>query len=642
MALSSFDLICEPDGMMADYPEYNRFLSRQNSLREIQDNDVVTLTTPEGKQFEISPHRSSRPWTSLPADFWVQVTVGFVAWMVSASVFIFRPRELSARYLLLSGASTLLFTTAAASYTTRELGFDGATLRWACDLNFLGGSVFAASFVALLLYYPRRIAPRWVGLAIVNLYVFWFLLQEVGVFESMTFARRFLVMIGVLATFALAGVHWWGTRRKPVERAALQWFLLSWVLGTSLFALLILLPQMFGVDTSGVQGYAFALFLLVYGGLAFGIMRFRLFEIGSWWRSIMGWTGAALVLVLLDLFFAAGLQFSTETSISLSLLICGLVWLPFRTWVWKMLSGRRKVATEERFDRILEIALHPAGLEGQQQAWMDLLREEFSPLEMGEESRERSEIEIQRHGQELRVPSLVAGECLTLTHAEGGKRLFNHRDVTNAQEMRKMLRHVTEGLDSYKKGVMQERGRIARDVHDNTMSYLLSALHQGEDEAKDEKIRGSIRELRQIINDSADEEFTLSSALDDLRRECLERAEVEGVALKWDEKSIPNRPLEKGELNVLRSVLRESLTNVFKHSGAEQASIKVDWDVSGLKLTVSDNGCGLKEGASPAGRGLGNMRFRLVELGGKMTILERKRGTQLEMTIPFAAEAVAS
>jgi signal transduction histidine kinase len=307
-----------------------------------------------------------------------------------------------------------------------------------------------------------------------------------------------------------------------------------------------------------------------------------------------------------------------------------------------MLSGRRKVATEERFDRILEIALHPACLEGQQQAWMDLLREEFSPLEMGEESRERSEIEIQRHGQELRVPSLVAGECLTLTHAEGGKRLFNHRDVTNAQEMRKMLRHVTEGLDSYKKGVMQERGRIARDVHDNTMSYLLSALHQGEDEAKDEKIRGSIRELRQIINDSADEEFTLSSALDDLRRECLERAEVEGVALKWDEKSIPNRPLEKGELNVLRSVLRESLTNVFKHSGAEQASIKVDWDVSGLKLTVSDNGCGLKEGASPAGRGLGNMRFRLVELGGKMTILERKRGTQLEMTIPFAAEAVAS
>src|SRR3546814_4500324 len=42
--------------------------------------------------------------------------------------------------------------------------------RWFNDLNFLGGSLFAASFVALLLNYPRRIGPAWLGPGVVALY----------------------------------------------------------------------------------------------------------------------------------------------------------------------------------------------------------------------------------------------------------------------------------------------------------------------------------------------------------------------------------------------------------------------------------------------------------------------------------------
>src|SRR5690606_11300077 len=104
-------------------------------------------------------------------------------------------------------------------------------------------------------------------------------------------------------TFLLAWVQWRKTRRDPIGRAALRWFLLSWLLGSGLFCLLILLPQMFGVDTSAVQGFGFLLFLLVYGGLAFGILRFRLFGLDEWWLRVVTWMGALMVLVSLDLLF---------------------------------------------------------------------------------------------------------------------------------------------------------------------------------------------------------------------------------------------------------------------------------------------------------------------------------------------------
>ena len=131
----------------------------------------------------------------------------------------------------------------------------------------------------------------------VALFLVWFTAQQAGAFDSMTFARRFLVMIAIFASFALAGVHWFVTRRDPVARAALKWFLLSWILGTGLFGIGILLPQLFGLDTSRFQGYAFLLFILVYAGLAFGILRYRLFELGDWWRRVLAGGLLAAMLV---------------------------------------------------------------------------------------------------------------------------------------------------------------------------------------------------------------------------------------------------------------------------------------------------------------------------------------------------------
>lgn len=299
--LQAIDLTIEPDSAMQSYQDYAHFLNRQDKIYQLlKHNDQVSLLLSNQERHDI-PIASARPILSLDASFWIQIFVGVTSWLITAAIFAFRTNTLVARYLLLSGFSTLLFTTFAAVYTTRELALDADLFQFLNDYNFLGGSLYIASFIALLLYYPRKIAPAWLGVFVLAIYVIWFIAQQVGVFTDMRFARRILVMIGLVCSIVLTIIHWRFSKRNPVERAALQWFLLSWILGISLFAVFILLPTLFGFDTSALQGYAFLLILMVYIGLALGILRYRLFELDVWWGRTILLLAAIIALLLIDI-----------------------------------------------------------------------------------------------------------------------------------------------------------------------------------------------------------------------------------------------------------------------------------------------------------------------------------------------------
>ncbi len=629
------DLITEPDGALGSFSLYDRLIERQDRLAKIQRSPTITLSDSAGGVHTIVPDPNGRPLTALPPDFWVQIFVGLAAWIVSAAVFAFRPKEASARYLLLSGAATLIFAPAAAVYTTRELAVPGALFRWACDLNFFGGSLFAASFVGLLLHYPRRIAPRWVGLAVVALFVVWFVAQQVGFFESMTFARRALVMVGVASTFVLAGIHWSRTGKDPVARASLQWFLLSWMLGTMLFTAFILLPQVFGVDTSPVQGYAFLLFLLVYGGLAFGILRFRLFDLGGWWRKIAGWTVAVLLLVLLDMAFLFGLRLSTGVSLSLALLVCGLVWLPARSWLWDRLVERRTRQHKHLFARVLDAALAPPGADTQDARWRALLQDVFDPLETSEAAATTDTVVLGSDGVTLEMPAAGASPPLRLSFAQGGRRLFTPRDAALAGELMEMLRHAIASRAAYEDGVAAERSRIAREMHDNIGSHLLTALQNRDPERKDETIRTTLSDLRQLINDSSGGPVALDVALAELRSETAERLASAGIRLEWECRDGHRDVLPATAAHALRSVMREAVTNVIRHAGADLVRIRLTRDDAGLSLEISDDGRGLDLSPTGPGNGLANMRSRLAALRGSLDISGNGTGTRLVASFPI-------
>jgi signal transduction histidine kinase len=634
--LTAFDLTTEPDGAMGDYTNYERFLSRQAQLANIENSPEVTFTAADGQRFVVHPHLGGRPLADLPVDFWVQCAVGLIAWLVAAAVFAFRPAEASARYLLLSGAATLLFAPAAAVYTTRELAVSATLLRWACDLNFLGGSLFAASFVGLLLVYPRRIAPTWMGFAVVAAYIAWFIAQQLGCFESMTFARRFLVMLGVGATFLLAAWHWRSSDRDPLARAKLLWFLLSWVVGTGTFALFILLPQTFGVDTSPIQGYAFLLFLLVYGGLAMGILRYRLFELGEWWRRVLKWTAMVLLLITLDLFFLYVLQIPTNISLVAAVLICGLLWLPLRSWLWKRVTEPNAHPTQaDLFRKVMQVALE-AEATSQLRLWRELIESVFQPLEIISISRTNSrEIVLQDDGLSMDLPALAPDEGLRLSYAKGGQSLFGPHDKSLATELVYILQHGLENLAAYRRGVTEERGRMTRDMHDNIGAQLLSALHSSDVEAKDTKIRESLADLRKIANANVNGPEPIAETLADLRVETSERLDAVGLRLDWQTDDSFSADIPQALGYALRPIIREAINNVIRHAQASQVSIRVQMKSRSIHIEVSDNGRGFDPSQKINGNGLDNIRTRVEILQGRFTLHSSEQGSTVSACIPL-------
>lgn len=635
MLLETLDLTIEPDGVIPNYDTYRRFIARQERLAGIQKSAEIKFTATDGRIFRVVPDLKGRSLSAIPPDFWVGLAVGLIAWLVSAAVFAFRPGDAGARYLLLSGVATLIFAPAAAIYTTRELAVDGTVFRWASDLNFFGGSLFAASFVALLLYYPRRLAPAWVGIGVVMLFVVWFVLQQLDVFQSMTFARRFLVMLGVLATFVLAGVHWFGTRRDPVARAALQWFLLSWLLGTGIFALFILLPQSFGVDTTPVQGYAFLLFLLVYGGLAFGILRYRLFELGDWWRRIVIWAVSVLFLILLDLFFLFGLHLSSGASLGWSLLACGVLWLPFRAWVWGRFSNNSTSDRSDLFARVMDIALASSGGDAQGRMWSELLKSIFDPLQITVSKDPVDVVTIKRDGLALIVPAVGSIPGVRLEFARGGRRLFTPRDAGLARELVTMLGHGMESRSAYGQGVAEERSRIARDMHDNIGAQLLAALHSRDAASKDSKIRETLADLRDVINNASSDQLAIDETFAELRVETADRLGSAGIALRWKSEENDGHSLSAAVTHALRSIVREAVSNVIRHSGASQVVITVQRQPGMVSLEILDNGSGFDFASVPRGNGLSNMHARLEHLGGTLQIENTGSGMRLAVNVPI-------
>jgi signal transduction histidine kinase len=628
----ALDLSAEPDGAMGSFDNWFRFLDRQEQLATILRAGSVQLTLEDGRTYTVQP-LPQRPLGTLPAAFWVQLLVGCFSWATAAAVFAFRMQDPAARYLLLSGAATLTFASLAGVYSTRELALPGTLFHWFNDLNFLGGTLFTACFVGLLLHYPRRLGPRGTGTVVLGLYLLWFVAQHLGAFESMTFARRVHVLLGVAATFVLAGVHWQRTRQDPAARAALQWFLLSWLLGITLFALVIFVPQLLGIDTAALQGYAFLFVLLVYVGLALGILRYRLFDLGLWWARTLLWLLGMLLLFGLDLVFLSLLHLSPDLSLTLALLLTGLLWLPLRSVLWERVLGMREHRQELALSRIVEVALTPPD-QDRDRRWQEFLADSMAALEVAPAARAVAAAQLEDDGLQLLLPAVAGFAPVSLRYAGRGERLFNSHDLERAGELCALLEHAVEARTSYERGVANERSRIFRDMHDNIGAQLLTALHSDSCEQKDRIIREALVDLRALINNVSGQGVALSLLLAELRAETAERLEQAGIRLHWQDDAAAMDGLypSPDAAHALRSVLREAVSNTIRHSQARNMHVILQATAQGLQLSLSDDGVGISADVR-YGNGLHNIRTRIEALGGELAFSKEAPGLGIDVCL---------
>jgi signal transduction histidine kinase len=205
-----------------------------------------------------------------------------------------------------------------------------------------------------------------------------------------------------------------------------------------------------------------------------------------------------------------------------------------------------------------------------------------------------------------------------------------------------------------------ERGRIARDIHDDLGQTLLAlridlsllqVATNGIHPVINEKLGllagtldQALRSMRSLINGLRP--LALGEGLRcAMERQVREFSRVSGIAHEFaaDEHAFEEGQRADALEIVLYRVLQESLSNVARHSHASLVRVRLGCEEGRLTLRIEDNGVGMAS-TDPAGYGCGlsGMRERISAAGGDLLIESGPAaGTLLAMSLPLAHETVA-
>lgn len=658
LGLVPHDVIEEPD-FIDSYDEMRAMLDRQSRLAEMLAADAVRIEVghPDGRRtvHELAP-AATRPVSDLPPVFWFQLFAGSACLLVGAWVWVLRPTDLATGMFALTGAMFPLSAFSAAVYSSRELAIDGGVFSVLSSLNHVGALMFGIALIELFLCYPRRIVrPRYM-LLVPLVFAPWMVIDLLQLAPDQNWGVRLPIVAALLMVAVFAWIQWRLTVDDPRARAALTWLSLSVILGCGLFVLSTVASSLFGWLPPLRQGYAFGFFLIMYGGLALGLRRYRLFELDKWAYRILLWVGGAVGLVLLDGLLVLALRLAPFESLGIALLIAGFVYLPARSALWRKVVERRRIPDDQLFQSVMDVAFQAT--EGDRvSAWQQLVRRVFEPLEL-EELPARAEGAdtaagttgelgaprpvLAPDGLEMRLPAVASSPALLVRYPWQGRELFGTAHARLARQMVELMRQADAGRAAYERGVTEERRRVARDLHDDLGAQLLTALNRPTLDETRGSIRDAIAEMRGVVAGLTGGRTGLGPLLANLRHETASRLEASGIELDWPlVDDVEEMEIDYRTAKHLASAHREVVSNVIRHSGAARMTVGVAAQAGWLRLMLCDDGGGpcRADAGQPQGHGLRNLRMRIEELGGRLSIGEGAPGCVVEIDVPLGGGA---
>jgi signal transduction histidine kinase len=206
--------------------------------------------------------------------------------------------------------------------------------------------------------------------------------------------------------------------------------------------------------------------------------------------------------------------------------------------------------------------------------------------------------------------------------------------------------------DAERLAVLQDRDRIARDLHDLVIQRLYATGMSlqgampliGRPEASD-RVSSAVDALDETIREIRSTIFSLQARGEPkqhgLRAKILDVVEEMTAALGFAPSLRLVGPLDDavpaGTGEHLLRALREALSNAARHAAASRLDVTVEVS-SGLSLRVVDNGRGIGKGSRRSG--LANLTDRAAELGGELHLsVPPGGGTQLDWRVPVTAAA---
>jgi NarL family two-component system sensor histidine kinase LiaS len=220
-----------------------------------------------------------------------------------------------------------------------------------------------------------------------------------------------------------------------------------------------------------------------------------------------------------------------------------------------------------------------------------------------------------------------------------------------ATRLNNMAKELENSMDTQLElAVVDERNRLARDLHDSVKQQAFAAAAQASAARKllkenPEAAQTHIKETEQLILGLRQE---LTNLIQELRPVAL-GGEGLVTALKqyaedWSRQNLTELDIHvQGEqalpLNIEQTVFRivqETLSNIARHSEAGYVDIRLIYDSQNVSCTITDNGLGFNQKEKQNGFGLRSIKERAQSMGGKLTIKSTPgEGTIINFVIPI-------
>lgn len=258
--------------------------------------------------------------------------------------------------------------------------------------------------------------------------------------------------------------------------------------------------------------------------------------------------------------------------------------------------------------------------------------------------RYHASIPLYAHGKKLGVLNVASQDWRQLS-AEDLQLLYTIGDLLGIAVERAKLFEQQATL-----GAIEERNRLAREIHDTLAQGLTAVSLQLESadalleaEAEAVRVRQVVQHALALIRANLDE---ARRSVMDLRAAPLEgKTLVEALVSLIEEAELPvdfmvegdERPLSRRLESGIYRITQEAITNIRRHARAKKAIIHLQFGIQTVTLIISDDGVGFVPEAVAENRfGLIGMNERVKLIDGTMRLQsEPGKGTRIEIIVPL-------
>lgn len=266
------------------------------------------------------------------------------------------------------------------------------------------------------------------------------------------------------------------------------------------------------------------------------------------------------------------------------------------------------------------------------------------------------------HTLESNAASLAWGDFKTIQEPVGGIAEIQHLQkelIHMANKVKEAQRTLHSYIGVITEAQEDERRRLARDLHDDTLQALIALkqrvqlaqlelvsadqpVTQGSSELDEiasltEQTIENLRRLTRALRPVYLEDLGLVPSLEMLARET---GQGMGITVEFQHHGLERRLDASIELALYR-MAQEALSNITRHAQATQASMTISFSPETVRLQVQDNGVGFNLPKSPAEYslnghyGLLGLQERVELIGATLDIRTSPgKGTQLMVTLP--------